>query len=466
MKTAPLNLERQPPVALEMEQAALGSVFRNADTLDTLLAMLRRDDFSADAHRRIYDVLHALHRADRPTDELTVCEELERRGELERAGDRAYVSNLREHTATPSHCDYYCAQVAEKSGLRKLITSCGEVSAAAYDGQPLADLCTLLARVTDLAAEQRGLGEPATSLELSKDAFRRIFETENTEGVPTGLIGLQQATHGWQPTEQITLAGRPGMGKTAAALFFARAAALRGHPVLFFSLEMSKEQLTDRNIAGLGDLNSWRLRKPHLLSNDERTLIVRTLGRLEDLPLSVEDKSDLSLLEIRAIARRWKRKNPGLGLVVIDYLQLVRWPSGFENENNALEYNANDCKRLAKELRCPVLLLSQLNRTPARRDNKRPQLQELRGSGGIEQAADIVVFIHREDYYRTQEEGGATPLSAPSWPQETEFIIAKNRNGDGGTVWCNYDGRTSTFSELDRHHDDADAPPERRAYAD
>lgn len=461
MTATPHNLVvRELPQAIEAEQAALGIIL-TSDYRDVVLASLRGSDYYTEAHRRLFAVFSDMHRTEKALDLVTAGDELERRGELERVGGLAYLASLTEATPTPSHADYYCRLVREASGRRQVIATCSEIQGLAYDGQELADLCAKLGRAADLTLQQRGLDEPTPAQDLAQDAFRRLFELDAREGLTTGLPGMDRLLFGWQEADQITLAGRPAMGKTAAALHFARSAAQAGAHVLFFSLEMSKEQLTDRLLSTLAKIPGTAFRQPQRLGNQSREQLTRAISALGDLSFTVEDRSDLSMREARAIARRWRRKATGTALVVLDYLQLLQWPenAGKESENTAIEWNANECKRMAKDLRCPVLVLSQLNRNPTRRDNKRPQLQELRGSGGIEQAADVVLFIHRDGYYEQSEgEEKETP-----WPQPTQFLVGKNRNGATGNVWCQYDAPTGAFWEEDQQHE---PPPERRPYGD
>jgi replicative DNA helicase len=456
-----LITEHLPPQSLEAEMSALGAAFISAEAVDTLLTRLEPGDFYPEAHRKLVEVVAYLHGQEQPVDVLSVPEELRRRGWLDRVGGIAYIATLAESVPTAAHQKYYCEIVAEKSGLRKFWQGSSELRGLIDRGASLEEVLQYVAQMTDRAAARKGMNEPVSARELAKAACERYWDENSREGVPTGLQHLQRVTRGWQDTDLIILAGRPSMGKTAAALHFSLAAAREESGVLFFSIEMSKEQLTDRMLCTLAEVPGDQFRD-RALSSEDIGRLNRAFGRLGDLAIDVEESSDLDLLQVRATARRWRRQHPGKALIILDYLQLLQPPARSDSKADAIEQNANGLKAMAKELGCPVLVLSQLNRENAQEKNHRPQLHHLRGSGGIEQAADLVVFIHRESYYAAAvDRDGNLPVTEQEWPQTAEFILAKHRNGATGTVWCEYDGRTGRFGEISTRHGDADAPPAR-----
>lgn len=447
-----------PPQSLDAEQATLGAALMSRNAVERLLEMLDRDDFYLEAHRKIYDVIAFLTERDAPPDVLTVPEELKRRGQLESVGGVAYVNALIESVPTAAHVEYYARTVAEKSTLRKLIDASGEIIAMAHEQADDVDDIVDNAERLIFAVAQRRVNQGFVNIRpVLLDAMERLEEVRASDsrltGSPTGFTPLDGMTSGLQSGDLIIVAGRPSMGKTSLALAFAVNCAAAGATTAIFSLEMSKEQLAHRMICSEAKVDGMRLRTGFLRTNtddDESdwTRLGRAIGRLGDLPIYLDDSSDISVLEMRAKCRRLKSEH-GLGLVVIDYLQLIRGHGRQENRNQEISIIARSLKSMARELEVPVVALSQLSRNVERREDKRPMLSDLRESGSIEAEADIVMMLYRSRYYNRDGEDGATePPAGQEWLEESELIVAKHRNGPVGTVRLGFLRRYARFEDL------------------
>lgn len=428
--TAP-TIDRAFPHNLEAERALLGSVLLDNGALNVALELVSRDDFFADSHRVIFEKMMALSEKSRTIDLVTLSEELSREGVLEKVGGAAYVASLSDGipigvTATVIE---YGRIIREKSLVRRLINASNNVISRCLEGvddpETLIDLAQ--SQVFEIA-EQKVASGFLNVLQIVKQSFGDIdvlFERgQHITGVETGFVDLDDMTSGLQPGELIIIAARPSLGKTALALNIAAHAAVKNRKkVGVFSLEMSKEQLAIRLLCSEAHIDSHKLRAGFTTQPEWRR-ITDVLGRLAEAPLYIEDAPALSIMQIRAKARRLKAEK-GLDLLVVDYLQLATGHGRFENRTQEVSFISRGLKSIAKELHVPVLALSQLSRAPVQRGG-RPLLSDLRESGSIEQDADVVIFIHRErrEDEETQEDAGA----------ETKLIIGKQRNGPTGEI--------------------------------
>jgi replicative DNA helicase len=452
--------DRVPPHSIDAEQASLGAALISRNAVERVLEMLERDDFYLEAHRKIFDVITYLSERDSPVDTLSVTEELRKREQLERIGGIAYILTLNESVPTAAHVEYYARTVSEKSTLRKLINAASEITGMAHEQErEVGDVVDGAERLI-FSVAQRRVSQGFTALRpvllesMEKLETVRANDSRLT-GVPTGFSVLDQMTAGFQGGDFIIVAGRPSMGKTSLCLAFAvNAAMLANTPVAVFSLEMSKEQLAHRMICSEGKIDGMRLRTGFLRTNGDEeesdwTRLGRAVGRLGELPIYIDDASDISVLDMRAKCRRLKSEH-GLGMIVIDYLQLIAGHGkNNENRNQEISVIARSLKGMARELDVPVIALSQLSRNVERREDKRPMLSDLRESGSIEAEADIVMMLYRSRYYnRDDSDGTAEPPPGQEWMEESEVIVAKHRNGPVGTVRLGFLRRFAKFEDL------------------
>jgi replicative DNA helicase len=420
-------LERQPPQNIDAEQAVLGAIFLDPEVIHRVIDLLRPDDFYQEPHRLIYEAMLALNDAGAPLDIITVTEELKRRGNLDRAGGASYVVALADAVPSPAHVEHYARLVAEKALLRTLIQAATRIRDMGYEyGSDPRQLLGEAERMIMELAQERG-GSTFTPLaQILEQALRHIEEVYQARGemlgLPTGFIDVDRLLSGLWPQDLIILAARPSMGKTSLALSIALNVAKRGIPVGFFSLEMSKEQLVQRLLTAEAKVDYRRVRTADLEEEDWQKLS-EAAARIAQAAIFIDDTPGLSVREMRARARRLQAEH-GLGLLVIDYLQLMQSHRRVENRQQEIADISRSLKGLAKELNIPVLALSQLSRAVEQRQDKRPVMSDLRESGALEQDADVIMFIYREEYYRpeTEKKGIA------------EVIVAKQRNGPVGTV--------------------------------
>ncbi|MBI4164251.1 MAG: replicative DNA helicase [Acidobacteria bacterium] len=427
-------LERGLPQNLEAERALLGSVLIDNSALNVALENLTKDDFFSDSHRLTFEKMVAISERNRTIDLVTLAEELSKDGLLEKAGGASYLAALTDGVPLGSTASIaeYSRIVKEKSVIRKLINASNNVIArcleATDDPEALIDLAQ--SQVFEIAEQK----VPSGFLGI-KDIVRSSFGTidvlfdrgKSVTGVETGFVDLDNMTSGLQPGELVILAARPSLGKTALALNIAAHTATQGNPVGLFSLEMSKESLLIRLLCAEARIDSHKLRTG-FSSRDDWSRMTQALGRLAEAPLYIDDAPALSIMQIRARARRMKAEK-GLSLLIVDYLQLIAGQGRFENRTQEVSFISRSLKSIAKELHVPVLALSQLSRAPEERPGHRPQLSDLRESGSIEQDADVVLFIFRQDIYkRGEEEEGGEPGG------KTEIIIGKQRNGPTGNI--------------------------------
>jgi len=428
-------LDRGLPQNLEAERAILGSVLLDNSALNVALENLTKDDFFSDSHRLMFEEMVAISSRNRSIDLVTLAEELSKNGLLEKTGGAAYLAALTDGVPVGSTASIaeYARIVKEKSIIRKLINASNNVIArcleATDDPEALIDLAQ--SQVFEIAEQKVPSGFMGVK-DIVKSSFGTIdvlFDRgKSVTGIETGFVDLDNLTSGLQPGELIILAARPSLGKTALALNIAAHAAINGSSVGIFSLEMSKEALLIRLLCAEARIDSHKLRTG-FSSRDDWSRMIQALGRLAEAPLYIDDAPALSIMQIRARARRMKAEK-GLGLIVVDYLQLISGQGRFENRTQEVSFISRSLKSIAKELHVPVLALSQLSRAPEERPGHRPQLSDLRESGSIEQDADVVLFIFRQDVYKRadEDEEGNEPSG------KTELIIGKQRNGPTGNV--------------------------------
>ncbi len=447
---------RVPPHSIEAEEAVLGAILLDNRALDRANEILEADDFYREAHRRIFRALHELDDRRERADVITLTECLKRRGDLEAVGGAAAIAELAERTSTAANVDLYAQIVKDKAILRALMEASTDIAQRAASGT--GDVSEFLDDAERMIFEisQRKLRQPYARLESiivqSIKTIEALYEKkEAVTGVPTGFYELDKLTSGLQPSDLIIIAGRPSMGKSALATNIAQYAAANcgGRAVVMFSLEMSKESLVMRMLCGEARVDGTKVRTGYLGDRDFPRLAMAA-GRLADLPFYIDDTPALSVLELRAKARRLQREHErdgGLALIVVDYLQLMRAHKDVDNREQEISLISRSLKALAKELNVPVIALSQLNRAVEARADKRPMMSDLRESGAIEQDADVIAFVYRDDFYNkaSPDEGIA------------EVIVAKQRNGPQGTVRLVFRKEFTTFENLSTRDDDEDA---------
>ena len=442
--SADVTLERPLPSNIEAERCILGAVLLDNHVLNTAVERLRSEDFFLSQHRHIFERMIQLAEKRHAIDTVTLMEDLSSRGVLEASGGVAYVSQLADGLPRVTNVEHYARIVKEKAILRSLIHSAAAIQEQALAAGDEAD--TILDRAENAIfqlAEDRVRTGLIGIKEVVRDGFERLekifSEGRRITGLATGYAGLDNETAGLQPSELIILAARPSMGKTALALNIASNIALRHKlPVAIFSLEMSKESLLLRMLASEARVDAHKFRTGHM-NRDDWGKITGTLATLGEAPIWIDDSASSTVLEMGAKARRLVRDG-GLSVMIVDYLQLVVPAGSGRNTNRQEEVSgmSRALKGLAKELKIPVIVLSQLTRAPEREDRK-PQLSDLRESGAIEQDADVVMFINRPNFYKTDlpEEDRA----------KAELIIAKQRNGPTGTLNFVFLGRHTRFEE-------------------
>ena len=446
MTTTPFE-GRIPPHNLDAEASVLGSVLLDSEVLDRLEGLLSADAFYKEAHRKIWEAMVALRARHDPVDLVTLSEELRQGGELENVGGLSYLVGLSEHTPTAAYADYYGRIVAEKWILRKLIATAGEAMRMAYDEEgSLEEILDKAGRKVLEVSTQGARSDFRSMKELVHETFERIqllYENKGqVDGVRTGFRELDSMIGGLTNGSLNIIAARPSMGKTSFALTIAQNVALRGEGagVAIFSLEMPAVQLVTRMLCSEARIDMNRLRQGQLTDRDFSRL-VDVAGRISEAAILIDDTSDLTLMELRARARRLHAQHK-LSLIVIDYLQLMSGPgggkNGGENRQQEIAQISRGLKGLARELNVPVIALSQLSRAVESRPNKRPMLSDLRESGSIEQDADLVMFIYRDEYYNPHSDKAGI----------AEIIVGKQRNGPTGVVELQFHAQHVRFNDL------------------
>jgi replicative DNA helicase len=428
-------LDRLPPHSLDAEKAVLGSILLDPHTCDDVAMLLRPDDFYADAHRKIYGHMLAAHDQGGRIDAMLLAERLKQAGDFEAIGGTAYLAEVAQSVPVAAHAVYYARIVRDKGTLRSLIHASTEILRDAYD--PALDPREMLNRAEEIVFavhDQRSADHVANMHDVLLEAFQHIdhrMEHGGATGVPTGFIDLDNMTGGMHESELVILAARPSMGKTALATNIVDYAAVEGRvPTLFVSLEMSRLELAQRMLSARGRIDGRKFRSATLTGKDHEHL-TKVAAELSKAPLYIDDTSSRTVTEIAACARRLKRKEK-LGLVVIDYLQLIQPDNPRDPRQEQVAQMARRLKGLARELGVPVLCLAQLNRQA---DEARPKLSHLRESGAIEQDADVVMFVHREEVGMTREEAQEKEVVG-----KADLMVSKQRNGPVGDVklvWLN-----------------------------
>jgi replicative DNA helicase len=440
--SAQATLERPLPQNLDAERSILGAILLDNHALNTAIENLKPEDFFLEQHRRVFNQMIALGENQQAIDLVTLTESLHRVGELESSGGAPYLASLADGMPRVSNVEHYARIVREKALLRNLIHATHNIQQRALEGEDGADTILDNAESSIFAlAEDRVKAGLIPVKDIVRDNFERlekIFrEGKSITGVSTGYTELDKLLSGLQPSELLILAARPSQGKTALALNFAENISIRaGSPVAFFSLEMSKESLLQRLVASVAQIDAHKFRSGHLSREDWRRM-TEALGTISSAPLWIDDAGSTSVLEIGAKARRLKREK-GLSLVVVDYLQLITGRGRFSNRQEEVSSISRGLKGLAKELQLPVLVLSQLTRAPER-EERGPQLSDLRESGAIEQDADVVMFIYRPHWSKME--------ASPEERDQAEIQVAKQRNGPTDKVRFVFRSRLTRFEE-------------------
>jgi replicative DNA helicase len=439
---------RVPPHSIEAESSVLGGLLLDNGAWDRVGDLLVDTDFYRHEHKLIYAAIGALINASKPADVITVSEQLQNQGKTAEMGGLGYLNSLAQYVPSASNIRRYAEIVRERSILRKLVSASDEIATNAFNPQGKA-----IDRILD-EAEQKifNIGEEGSRMKqgfqsmdtLVVELLDRVQEMADNPnditGVPTGFYDLDRMTSGLQPGDMVVLAARPSMGKTAFAINIAEHVALNeGLPVAVFSMEMGASQLAVRVVGSIGRIDQGHLRTGKL-SDDEWPRLTEAIEKLRTVSLHIDETPGLTPSELRANARRLARQCGKLGLIVVDYLQLMSGSGGSGGDNRATELGeiSRGLKMLAKELQCPVIALSQLNRSVEQRTDKRPMMSDLRESGAIEQDADIIMFIYRDDYYNKDSKE----------PGVAEIIIGKQRNGPTGTVKLTFLKNLTRFESL------------------
>ncbi|MBL0385087.1 replicative DNA helicase [Tumebacillus sp. ITR2] len=437
-------LERVPPQHIEAEQAVLGAVMLEADAIVTVQEMLQVPDFYRKSHQLIYEAILLLAESGEPVDVVTISKTLADNGQIEEIGGVAYLANLANSVPTAANVDHYASIVKEKSVLRRLINTATKIASTGYAGgdvnEMISDAEKKIMEISQAGSFNKGFTQIKDVL---LDTFERIEFLYNNRGgvsgISSGYPDLDKMTNGFNRSDLIILAARPAVGKTAFALNLATNVAARaGQTVAIFSLEMGKEQLVQRILCAEANIDAGRMRSG-MLDEDDWPKLTMAVGSLSETPIFIDDTPGITVHDIRAKCRRLKAEH-GIGLVLIDYLQLISGNGRTDNRQQEVSEISRTLKLIARELDVTVIALSQLSRSVEQRQDKRPMMSDLRESGSIEQDADIVSFLYRDDYYNPESER----------KNIVEFIIAKQRSGPTGTVELVFLKNFNKFVSLER----------------
>lgn len=437
-----------PPQNIDAEKSLLGAVLIDEEVLADVSEHVKAKDFYDKNHTRVFGAMMRLYERHKPVDLLTLTDELKKKDELDIVGGSSYLTELTNHVPTSAHAATYAQMVAETAVRRRLIKASGEISEMGFDEDTTTQELLEKAEAELFSVSDQSLKQDLTSLEsILTDSFDRMEELHRNQGtlrgIRTGYRDLDDMTAGLQRSDLLILAARPAMGKTTLVTNLAyNVATIAKQPVLFFSLEMSKEQLVDRMLADASGVDAWNIRTGNL-SDEDFSKLSEAMGEMAEAPIYIDDTPGLSVLEMRTKARRAAHDAP-LGLIIVDYLQLMQ-ASGRSDGNRVQEVSeiSRGLKLIARELNVPLIALSQLSRSVESRSPQVPQLADLRESGSIEQDADIVAFIYREAYYNPETER----------ENITDLIIAKHRNGPTGKVELYFHPERLRFMSLDKKHD-------------
>ncbi len=440
-----------PPQNLDAEKSLLGAVLINEDTLADITEMVKARDFYDERHEMIFDAMLKLFEQHKPVDLLTLTTQLKKKKQLQDVGGAAYLAELTNYVPTAAHATAYAEIVAQSAIRRRLIKASGDISELGYNDEFNVQELLEKAESELFNVSDQSLKQDLVSIEEVLDqSFDRLEELHRSKGalrgIKTGYRDLDKMTAGLQKSDLLILAARPAMGKTTLVTNLAyNVATINKQAVLFFSLEMSKEQLIDRMISDVSGVDSWKIRTGNL-SEEDFAKISDAMAEMSEAPIYIDDTPGVTVLEMRTKARRAAHQQP-LGLIIVDYLQLIQGSGSSRSDGNRVQEVSEisrGLKLLARELNVPVIALSQLSRTVESRTPQVPQLADLRESGSIEQDADIVMFIYREAYYN------------PDTDREniTDLIIAKHRNGPTGRVELYFHPERLRFMSLDKQHND------------
>lgn len=435
---------RRPPQNIDAEKSVLGAMLIDNDVIPVVLESLRSEDFYIRDHIEIFEAISDLFNEGKPIDVITVSEQLHSRGTMDRVGGLAFLTTLADFVATSANTKHYIDIVKEKSILRRLIKASGEIAQSAFE--PSAEVSDVLTQAEDKIfniVQNRSTKSFSLLKDVLNDVFTNLEELykrkDSITGVPSGFIDLDDMLSGFQKSDLVLVAARPGMGKTSFMLNIAQyAAKVHNVPVAFFNLEMSKEQLVGRLLSSEALVDSRKLRTGRL-EDDDWGRLADALSNLANAPIYIDDTTDITVTDIRSKCKKLQMEK-GIGLVMIDYLQLMRGSSRTENRQQEISEISRSLKVLAKELKVPVITGSQLSRAPQQRQDHRPILSDLRESGAIEQDADIVMFLYRDDYYHEDSEE----------KNIAEVIVAKHRNGSTGTIKLLWNPEFTLFRNLAR----------------
>ncbi len=439
MPTLEDNLRKVPPQNLEAESSVLGGILLENEAINRVLEVLTPEDFYRESHRKIFRAMIEICDRSEPVDLITLSDFLKAKGDLEVVGGSAYLASLASAIPTSANIHFYARIVREKAIRRYLISAATEIATRGYEDQENVDeFLDEAEKVIFDISEKRVRGSFVKVGDMIRDSIKmveKLYERkEMVTGVPSGFKDLDRLTAGFQPSDLIVVAGRPSMGKTALCLNIATHAAFGGHGVAVFSLEMAKEQLVLRMLCSEARIDHSKVRSGYL-ADREFPALVMAAGRLAEIPIYIDDTPAISVLELRAKARRLVRdRDKKIGLIVVDYLQLMRGSERAPNREQEISEISRSMKALAKELNIPVIAISQLNRRVEDRGDKRPMMADLRESGAIEQDADVIAFVYREVVYNENVDD----------PNVAEIIVGKQRNGPTGTV------RLAFFREFTR----------------
>ena len=442
------------PQDLDAEKSVLGAVLKTDDVMANITTILTADDFYEPKHQLIYAAMLILYEQNQPIDLLTLTSKLKSQKNLDKAGGSSFLSELTNYVPTAAHSEAYAEIVAKHALRRRLIKAAGEIAQQAYEED--GDISSIIdgaEKELFSAADQQSKNDYVALGDILIDTFDRIEELQNNKGalrgLKTGFHDLDHKTAGFQKSDLVIIGARPAMGKTTLAQnLIYNVASINKKPVLFFSLEMSREQIVDRMIADVAGVDSWKIRTGNL-SGDDYKKIAEATDEMSEVPIFIDDSSSVSILEMRTKARRAKHDHD-IGMVVVDYLQLMSGSAASVKSGNRVQEVSEisrGLKQIARELNIPVIALAQLSRQVTGRDNPRPVLSDLRESGSIEQDADLVMFIHRPDYYK-QNDADYEPTNI------TELMIAKHRNCPIGLVELYFHPEYLRFMSLDKGHRD------------
>lgn len=443
---------KSQPNSVDVEASVLGAILIDPDAIVKIADTLRPNDFYDERHRVIYEACISLYDEGQPIDVITLSEELRKEGTLQDVGGSSYITQLTNTVPSSANAEQYASIISTKSIRRRLINASNEIAKIGADEKrTIAELVEEAeSRLFDVSKQH--VGNDLVSLEdILSDSFDRLDSLHKDKGklrgIPTGFKDLDSMLAGFQRSDLVILAARPAMGKTAVSLNLAQNISIKAkEPVLLFSLEMSKEQLVDRMLASEAGVHSWNLRTGNLTDSDFEKL-GHAMGSLGEAKLYIDDTPGITVSDLRTKARREAHKHP-LGLIIVDYLQLMSGGSRFSGSDNRVQEISEisrGLKIIARELNVPILALSQLSRSVESRSPKIPQLADLRESGSIEQDADLVMFLYRDDYYNPE---------TTEKPNVLDVLISKHRNGPTGKVELYFDREKQKIFNLDRKHED------------